>query len=240
MQQGPNQKPILGADNNALVALLAINLVAYVMLGFLKVIYFLDGTPIELFYKNIFHLFTLPTSGAAWLTHAWSFFTFNWIHDGFWELFTNMIWLSVFGYVLQMNQSNKHLFPIYFYAGLLGGIAYIMMSFGVGSNFISFPLMGASMSVSAIAIATTLIAPRFKLIANIGSGIPLWILSLIYFALQIATLTKYQFANSIVAMIAVFMGVVYVLLLKNGVDLGKWMHNLLHWLNKSAAPKTNG
>jgi membrane associated rhomboid family serine protease len=240
MQQGPNQKPILGADNNALVALLAINLVAYVMLGFLKVIYFLDGTPIELFYKNIFHLFTLPTSGAAWLTHAWSLFTFNWIHDGFWELFTNIIWLSVFGYVLQMNQSNKHLFPIYFYAGLLGGIAYIIMSFGVGSNFISFPLMGASMSVSAIAIATTLIAPRFKLIANIGNGIPLWILSLIYFALQIATLTKYQFANSIVAIISVSMAVVYVLLLKKGVDLGKWMHNLLHWLNKSAAPKTNG
>ena len=52
MQQGPNQKPLLGADNNALVALLAINLVAYVMLGFFKVIYFLDGTPIELFYKN--------------------------------------------------------------------------------------------------------------------------------------------------------------------------------------------
>jgi hypothetical protein len=53
-------------------------------------------------------------------------------------------------------------------------------------------------------------------------------------------LTKYPVANSIVAMIAVFMGVVYVLLLKRGVDLGKWMHNLLHWLNKSAAPKTNG
>jgi len=30
------------------------------------------------------------------------------------------------------------------------------------------------------------------------------------------------------------------LLLKKGTDLGKWMHNLLHWLNKSAAPKTNG
>lgn len=100
--------------------------------------------------------------------------------------------------------------------------------------------MGASMSVSAVAIATTLIAPRFKLLANIGSGIPLWILSLIYFALQTAMLTKYQFANSLVAMISVIMGLVYVLLLKKGVDLGKWMHNLLHWLNKSAAPKTNG
>jgi len=215
-------------------------LVAFVLLGFFKVIYFLDGTPIEEFYKNIFHLFTLPTSGDQWLTQAWSLFTFNWIHDGFWELFTNMIWLTVFGYVLQMNQSNKHLFPIYFYAGLMGGIAYIAMSFGLGSNFISFPLMGASMSVTAVVVATTFIAPRFKLIANIGSGIPLWMLSLLYFALQVAMLTKYQIANTLVAVISVGMGIVYVLLLKKGVDLGKWMHNLLHWLNKSAAPKTNG
>ena len=240
MQAGSNQKPLLGADNNALVALLAVNLVAFVLLGFFKVIYFLDGTPIELFYKNIVHLFTLPTSGDQWLTQAWSLFTFNWIHDGFWELFTNMIWLTVFGYVLQMNQSNKHLFPIYFYAGLMGGIAYIAMSFGLGSNFISFPLMGASMSVTAVVVATTFIAPRFKLIANIGSGIPLWMLSLLYFALQVAMLTKYQIANTLVAVISVGMGLVYVLLLKNGIDLGKWMHNLLHWLNKSAAPKTNG
>ena len=240
MQTGPNQKPLLGADNNALVALLAINLVAYVMLGFFKVIYFLDGTPIELFYKNIFHLFTVPTSGDQWLTQIWSLFTFNWMHDGFWELFTNMIWLTVFGYVLQMNQSNKHLFPIYFYAGLMGGLSYVMMSFGISANFISFPLMGASMSVSALVMAATLIAPRFKLLANIGNGVPLWILSIIYFALQIATLTNYQFANSLVAITSVLTSVVYVLLLKKGVDLGKWMHNLLHWLNKSAAPKTNG
>jgi membrane associated rhomboid family serine protease len=240
MQSGSNQKPLLGADNNALVALIAINLMAFVLLGFFKVIYFLDGTSIELFYKNIFHLFTLPTSGDQWLTQAWSLFTFNWIHDGFWELFTNMIWLTVFGYVLQMNQSNKHLFPIYFYAGLMGGLAYIAMSFGLGSNFISFPLMGASISVTAVVVATTFIAPRFKLIANIGSGIPLWILSLLYFALQVAMLTKYQIANTLVAVISVGMGLIYVLLLKRGVDLGKWMHNLLHWLNKSAAPKTNG
>ena len=240
MQTGPNQKPLLGADNNALVALLAINLVAFVMLGFFKVIYFLDGTPIELFYKNIFHLFTVPTSGDQWLTQIWSLFTFNWMHDGFWELFTNMIWLTVFGYVLQMNQSNKHLFPIYFYAGLMGGLSYVMMSFGISANFISFPLMGASMSVSALVMAATLIAPRFKLLANIGNGVPLWILSIIYFALQIATLTNYQFANSLVAITSVLTSVVFVLLLKKGVDLGKWMHNLLHWLNKSAAPKTNG
>ena len=146
---GVDKLTLLGADNNALVALLAINLVAFVLLGFFKVIYFLDGTSIELFYKNIFHLFTLPTSGDQWLTQAWSLFTFNWVHDGFWELFTNMIWLTVFGYVLQMNQSNKHLFPIYFYAGLLGGLAYIVMSFGVG-GYISHGCYAVGQQFSAV------------------------------------------------------------------------------------------
>lgn len=240
MQQSQNQKPLLGADNNALVALLAINLVTFVLFGFLKVIYFLDGTPINLYYKNIFHLFTLPTEGNQWLTHAWSLFTFNWIHDDFWVLLTNMIWLSVFGYVLQINQYNKHIFPIYFYSGCIGGLAFVAMSFGFGSQLIQFPLMGANLSVTALAIATTLLVPRYILLNNIGKGIPLWIISVIYIGLEVASLTKYQRVNSIVVIIAAGMSLVYVLLLKKGIDLGKWMHNLLFWLNKSAAPKTNG
>ena len=46
MQEEINQKPLLGADNNALVALLAINLVWYVILCILKVIYYLESLPL--------------------------------------------------------------------------------------------------------------------------------------------------------------------------------------------------
>jgi len=60
MQAGSNQKPLLGADNNALVALLAINLVAFVLLGFFKVIYFLDGTPLNYFIKIYFIYLPYP------------------------------------------------------------------------------------------------------------------------------------------------------------------------------------
>ena len=233
-----SKKPLWGADNNALVALLAVNLVVAVTFVFMKVTYYLEGFPAVDFQNEIYqYVILLP---AKLHQAPWTFISFNWTHDNFWTLFTNLFWLFVFGNILQNVHANKHLFPIYFYAGLMGGLSYVMMSFGVGSNFIQSPLMGASMSVSALAIAATLLVPRFKLLANIGNGVPVWILSIIYFALQIATLTNYQFANSLVAIISVLTGVVYVLLLKNGIDLGKWMHNLLHWLNKSAAPKTNG
>jgi len=237
MQQRTTQKPLLGSDNNALVALLAIHLVFYALLGFLKVIYFLDSTPIDQFYKNVFHLFTLPSNGADWLRQPWSLFTYYWIHDGFWSLFTNMIWLSVFGYVLQNKQYNQHLFPIYFYSGLISGLAFLFISL---MSHIAFPLMGANMTVTAIIVAASLLIPQYKFLPHIGKGIPLWMISLLYLILQIASLTHYQLANTIVTMIAGLAGAVYVLLLKKGTDLGKWMHNLLHWLNKRAAPKTNG
>ena len=237
MQQRTTQKPLLGSDNNALVALLAIHLVSYALLGFLKVIYFLDSTPIEQFYKNVFHLFTLPTNDMVWLKQPWSLFTYYWIHDGFWGLFTNMIWLSVFGYVLQNKQFNQHLFPIYFYSGFISGLSFLIISL---NGQLTLPLMGANMTVTAIVVAASLLIPQYKFLPHIGKGIPLWIIALLYFVIQTTSLTQYPLANTIVTIIAGLVGVVYVLLLKRGTDLGKWMHNLLHWLNKSAAPKTNG
>ena len=121
MQSATDQKPLLGADNNSLVALLAINLVGYVILGLIKVVYYLESLPLEQYYAQIFQPFTLD---QHWLSHPWSILTYNWIHDGFWMVFANMIWLSVFSYALQSKAANKHIFPIYFYSGVLGALVY--------------------------------------------------------------------------------------------------------------------
>lgn len=53
MQTENSNKPLLGADNNALIALLSINLVVYALIGFLKVVYYLNSYPLEQFYTQI-------------------------------------------------------------------------------------------------------------------------------------------------------------------------------------------
>ena len=53
MQTDSKLKPSIGADNNALIALLSINLVVYAIIGFLKVVYYLNGYPLEEFYTQI-------------------------------------------------------------------------------------------------------------------------------------------------------------------------------------------
>ncbi len=228
MQSENNQKPLLGADNNALVALLAINLVGYVILGLIKVVYYLESLPLEQYAAQIFQPLTLSQN---WMKSPWSLLSYNWVHDGFWILFGNMIWLSVFGYTLQVKGENKHIFPIYFYGGILGAIAYIVM----GSNQ---PLFGAGVSITAIIMASIILIPNHKLLPNLAGGIPVWIIGIAFLLLQGYALLDANFATEIATLFGGIAGVVYVMLLKRGKDLGKWMHQLLHLLNNSLAPKS--
>jgi membrane associated rhomboid family serine protease len=227
MQTENNEKPLLGADNNALVALLAINLVGYVLLGLIKVVYYLESLPLEQYAAQIFQPLTLTPN---WMRSPWSLLTYNWVHDGFWILFGNMIWLSVFGYTLQVKGHNKHLFPIYFYGGILGAISYIL----VGSNQ---ALFGAGVSVTAIIIASITLLPNHKLLSNLAGGFPVWILGVVFLLVQGYFLLDATIATDIATLFGGIAGYVYVMLLKRGKDLGKWMHQLLHLLNNSLAPK---
>ena len=227
MQTENNEKPLLGADNNALVALLAVNLVGYVILGLIKVVYYLESLPLEQYAAQIFQPLTLS---EKWVSSPWSLLTYNWVHDGFWILLGNMIWLSIFSYTLQLKGANKHIFPIYFYGGILGAIFYII----IGSNQ---ALFGAGVSVTAIVIATLTLIPNHKLLPSLAGGIPVWILGIVFLLLQVSFLINANMATKIFTICGGIAGFVYVMLLKRGMDLGKWMHQLLHLLNNSLAPK---
>jgi membrane associated rhomboid family serine protease len=230
MQDINSEKPIIGADNNSLIALLSINLVVYALIGFLKVVYYLSSYPLEQFYAQVVNPTILFSNFQMLLHQPWSLLTYNWVHNGFWILLNNMIWLTAFGLVLQLSNANKHLFPIYFYSGLISGLAFCFL----GANA---PLMGASISVIAIAVAAVVLHPQYRLLENLGGGIPLWILGLIYFVVQGFSLMHAEWPMIMVSLIGAVTGAFYILLLKKGLDLGKWMHQLLHLLNNSLAPK---
>jgi membrane associated rhomboid family serine protease len=230
MQEVHSEKPLIGADNNSLIAVVSINLILFALIGFLKVVYYLSSTPLEQFYAQIVQPTILFSNWQILIHQPWTLFTYNWVHDGFWILFTNMIWLTAFGIVLQESNANKHLFPIYFYGGLVAGI---MFSFFATTS----PLMGAGASVMAIAMAALLLQPTYRLLQNIGGGIPLWVLGIGYFVMQGLAMAHMELPTVVASLFGAATGAVYIVLLKKGVDLGKWMHQLLHLLNNSLAPK---
>lgn len=230
MQEIRSEKPLIGADNNSLIAVVSINLILFALIGFLKVVYYLSSISLEQFYAQIVQPAILFSNVQILIHQPWALFTFNWVHDGFWILLTNMVWLTAFGIVLQESNANKHLFPIYFYSGLVAGIIFCF--FGTTT-----PLMGATCSVMAIAMAALLLQPNYRLLQNIGGGIPLWVLGVGYITIQAFSFIHLDRAIVIACFFGAATGAFYIVLLKKGVDLGKWMHQLLHLLNNSLAPK---
>lgn len=223
-------KPLLGADNNALVAIVSVNLMIAVAYGMTRMVYYLEGFPMAQFYDEVVHHFMLSPYYQEALEKPWTFFIYNWSHDQFWTLCGNLIWLTVFGTILQNQQSNKHLFPIYFYSGILGGIAFILM--GAGISF-----MGAELSIMALATAALSLNPRYKLSLSGTSIPPVWVIFVIYFVIQFATHLSGTPVFFFTLSVGGFVGVGYMYLLKKKIDLGNWMHQLVKKFNAYMAPK---
>ncbi len=230
MQSTEQTKPLFGADNNALVALVSANLMIAVTYGMTRMVYFLEGFPMSQFYDEVVHHFMLSPYYQEALEKPWTFFIYNWSHDHFWTLCGNMIWLTVFGNILQNQKANKHLFPIYVYSGILGALAFIAL--GAGISF-----MGAELSIMAIATAALSLNPTYQLQLNGNGGIPVWLIFMVYFVIQVATHLTGTPVFFFTLSVGGLVGVLYMYLLKKKIDLGKWMHVVVKKGNRLLAPK---
>lgn len=119
-----NRKMLLGEDSNALVFLFAANMIIFVLISFLKTVYYLTDTPLELFERQIVDWFRMPSSFVGVLYKPWTFIIHFFSQYHFWQLVSSMLWLWSFGYIFQDLSGNKHIIPVYIYAGAIGALVF--------------------------------------------------------------------------------------------------------------------
>jgi membrane associated rhomboid family serine protease len=235
-----NRSILLGQDNNALVYLVAINLLVFVLLTFIKIIYYLSEIPIEFFYRQVFDWFTLPAMTESFLSKPWVIFTYMFTHESIWGLISSLLWLWAFGYILQDLTGNNKLIPIYLYGGFVGGIVFLIAVnlFPALANHVATlgPLMGAGAAVMAIAVATTTLAPDYRIFPLINGGIPLWVLMVVFVAIDFATMAGTNAGIAASHLSGGAVGFLFIRQLRRGNDWGAWMNQLLDWLNDLFSP----
>ncbi len=235
-----NRSILLGQDNNALVYLVAINLMVFALLSFIKIIYYLSEIPIELFYSQMQDWFILPASIENYLSKPWVLFTYLFTHASIWGLISSLLWLWSFGYILQDLTGNNKLIPIYLYGGIAGGIGYLLLMniFPVWANHIQTvqPLIGAGAAVMAVAAATTTLAPNYRIFPLMNGGIPLWVLLIVYGLIDFATLGSANAGVAVSHLIAGGVGYLFIQQLRRGNDWAAWMNQFFHWLNDLFSP----
>jgi membrane associated rhomboid family serine protease len=243
-QQQNRHRLSIGQDGNALTLLIAINLIVFVLLAFIKVVYYFssgdEGS--AAFDREIFDWVTLPANLHTFITRPWTLLTHMFVHDtkNVWHILGNLLWLWAFGYILQDLTGNRKLIPIFFYGALAGAVAYMVAYNLVPPLKEALPVAkayGASAGIMAIAIATTTLAPNYRIFTMLNGGIPIWVITVVYLIIDLATIPQGNPGGHIAHIAGGAMGFLFMNQLQKGRDWGTWMNNFFDWCNNLFNPE---
>lgn len=234
----------LGHANNALILLLAINLIIFVILTFLKAIFYLqykdNAAALEYYYNNVLNQFTLPADPSKLAAKPWTVFTYMFTHDSVWHILGNMLWLWVFGYIFQDLTGNRKIVPVYLYGAFAGALVFVLAyNFfpGLKAEVLHASVLGASAGVMAIAAAVTTIAPGYRIFPMIMGGIPIWVLMMIYLLIDLASIPLSNTGGHITHLAGALTGFLFIYSFKRGYDWSEWMNTFFDWVNNLFNPE---
>lgn len=230
-----SQSRIPGFDNNAVLQLILVSGLGYAAYNLIWVIIKLGEPQSMFFFTNIKPNVVLPPV-HLFLSKFWTVLTYGWTHNGFWELFSNMIWLYAFGSVVQMLVGYKQVIPLFIYALVMGGLFYEASQLIPGDAFRGGPSMvGAQGGVIALAVAALTIAPSYRFYFTPTFSIPIVVVACIFFALMVMNSNLEGPALMLLAG-GSLTGYLYVKLLQSGNKPGAWMYGIFDTLERSTTP----
>ncbi|TVR79803.1 MAG: rhomboid family intramembrane serine protease [Saprospirales bacterium] len=150
---------------NMVTRLILINLAIFIFINILKlVLNAANAGETSSFYLTVLHGLSISDNWWHNVTHPWVPITSMFLHEGFWHILWNMLYLFWFGRIIGDFIGDNKIFPLYLFGGLAGGLAFFAASnllpmFTADAYF----AMGASGAVMAIVMASGVLAPDYQL-----------------------------------------------------------------------------
>jgi len=225
---------IPGYSQNAVLQLIVASGVGFILYHAARVTLIVFGVPAVAAQGAVMPWIALPPA-ENFLKHAWTILTYGWVHNGFLEWVSNMVWLYTFGNVVQNLVGFRQVIPTYVYGLTLGGI------FCLGAQLIPgllTPLpfvMTASAGVMALAAGTITNAPKYRFYIGENFSIPLLVVFGIYLALNLLAHAS-NLPMLALDMGGLLAGYITMTLLKNGFRPGAWMYQISGTITNSMNP----
>lgn len=224
------KKITLGDDNNALMALVGINALIFISFGIIQIIYYLTQSSSTAFQYEILRWFIVPAKLSSLSSLPWTIFTYMFIHVGVIYTIITLVWLWVFGSILQDLSGNSKIIPVYIYGGIAGAVVFVASSYLFPSlkDQVEYSFMlGGNAGIMAMAVATTTLSPDYRLFKMLNGGIPLWVLTVLYIVIDVAG--SKGMAEQLGHLVGGLIGFLFIVSLRKGYDWSLWMNNLYNW-----------
>jgi membrane associated rhomboid family serine protease len=186
------------------------------------------------FGSDVLSWFVMPASIEKLSSRPWTILTYMFSEQKVVRFIGNMFWLWGFGYILQDLMGNRKLVPIYLYGGVAAAVI-VLLSYGIAPGLKTQAsgvfLIGANPGIMAIAVATTTIAPDYRIFPMINGGIRLWIFTLAFLVIDIVSIGHTDTAAYIANLSGAGTGFIFIYLVRRGYDGSIWMNKVFDWFN---------
>jgi len=223
---------------STLTRLIYINLAVFILVNLAEAIFFLSNNHAR--FSGFLVQLAVPADLSLLLKRPWTLVTYMFTHKGFIHILFNLLWLFWFGKVFLEYFNGKKLVGVYILGGLSGAVFYIVAFnlFPVFNQTLILSIaLGASASVTAIAIAVASYVPNYTWnLMFIGR------VRIIYVAIALFVISSLiEFTDNTGGKIAhiggAIFGYLYTVRYKQGKDMTRGLNNFLEKLFVLLRPK---
>jgi len=221
----------------ALTQLIIMNIAVWFALALVQLAGFLihtyDTPGDKVFLNNVIDWIGVPASFPNLMLKPWTLITYMFVHEDFWHLFFNMIWLFWFGKIFMEFMPGRKIYTIYFIGGISGALAFMIAYniFPVFQDSIqNATTIGASASVLAITIATAVLVPSYTVNLLFIGPIKIKYIALFTVVLDVLMIRSGNAGGHFAHIGGAISGVLYVLFIRN---------KIAHWLGLTSLKSIN-
>ena len=216
-------------QNNDLVKLILVNIGVWIVLLLLNTLLWLFQSNL---YSDILSFLAVHSNFRILLTHPWTLVSYMFVHEGFWHIFFNMLWLYWFGKIFLEYLTERQLVAIYFLGGIAGALFFVL-TFNVFPSFdnvfhFSYAI-GASASVMAIITAISFYAPNYRMnLIFIGPVKIIW-LAVFFFIYDFISIKSGNPGGHLAHIGGAIFGWYFAYALRNGKDITLSFSGFANW-----------
>lgn len=224
-------------NGNTLIKLIYLNLAVFLAVKIVTIVYFLFNIQGSSF--SLVNLLALPADIHSLTYKPWTIFTYMFLHEGFIHILFNMLWLFWFGQIFLRFLNEKNLLSLYIVGGLFGGFLYVLSYniFPVFNPTTSIAL-GASASVMAIVIATSVYAPNYTINLMFIGPVKLKYIALFSIVLDILSIPTSNSGGHIAHLGGALFGFIYISQYRKGKNITKGFGNIMDKIFSLFKPKS--
>ena len=227
-------------NNNMLNRLIAISVIAFLLVEIVHVFTFLSGGDGKEAVEAIKVQTSIPSGFWDVLAKPWTLITYQFMHNGFWHLLWNMLFLYYLGKIFKEYLGERRLLYAYIGGGIAGGMLYLLcynlLPAFAGSNSI---LLGASASVLGVVCGAATLLPNYEIFLYGVFRVPLKYIAIFYLLTSFFSITSSNPGGNIAHLGGGIFGFIYI---KSLYAHFAWYQNikfkLAQWFkNKPSKPK---